>query len=438
MVKDMKLCMSILICVCLCLVGPARAVSVIRDSETEAGLLGLVRPIFQAAGLDPENAQVVIINDPSINAFVAGGQTIFVHSGLIMQSDAVDDVAFVLAHETGHIVGGHIVRGYQALQNAQTTALISTVLGGVLAVAGGRPDAGIAIMMGGQTSVMGAFTKYRQTEESAADRIAVDIMHKTGYSMQGFEHTMKRLMAMERLNSAPEGNSYLQTHPMTQTRVSDLSRFLTAAKPVKKDETFDLMKAKLTAFLDKPEAVLRAWPGKTNPDLYAQAVALYRLNRFDEAFERLDTLMKRAPNNPYFPELKGQLLFETGRLEPAEEAYAKAYRLKPDAPLIQLSYAQVLLERGDRARAETAEGLLLYITQHEPDTPLVWQLLAKAYDRQGKSVAAQYAMAEYERSLGHIAAAKKRAEKVKKELPAGSVLYQKVQDILAIEEAPKS
>ncbi len=405
------------------------ALNLIRDTETEEALLGYIRPIFSAAGLDPKNAQVIIVNDPSINAFVAGGQTIFVHTGLITQAKSVDDVVFVLSHETGHIVGGHIVRGYQAMQDAQTTALISTVLGGILAVAGGSPDAGIAIMMGGQTSAMGMFTKYRQTEESSADRIAVDIINKTGYSMTGFENIMKLLNENDRL-STYEDSGYLRTHPMTQDRVNDLKRFMEYPKPLQSDEKFDLIQAKLFGFLEKPDKVLKKYKGNSLTDIYAQSIALYRQHQFQKAFDKLNILIQKEPKNPYFYELKGQFLFETGQIEESEKYYKKASELKEDSVLIKLSYAQVLLEQNDTTKAKIAEGLLNYVTLHEPDTPFAWQLLGKAYDRQGKNKEAQYTMVEYERTIGKLPVAQERAKKLMDEFSPYSVIYQKLNDIV--------
>lgn len=406
------------------------AFSVIRDTETEELLLGYVRPIFKAAGLNPDNAEVVIVNDPSINAFVAGGQTIFIHTGLFLKAETPDEVVFVLSHETGHIVGGHVVRGYQALQNAQTTALISTVLGGVLAVAGGRPDAGIAVMMGGQSSAMGMFTKYRQTEESSADRTAVDILNKTGYSMSGFEKIMKSIKAAERLNNS--GDGYLRSHPLTQTRIEELKRFLDNPLPLHQEPAFDLVKAKLAGFLETPDKVFLTYKGDTAADRYAQAIAYYRQNNFQKAFEKLNGLITEQPDNPYFYELKGQLFFETGHLDEAAQAYSQANALKKNAPLIQLSYAQVLLEQGGKTNAKAAEDLLKIVTQTEPDSPFGWQLLAKAYDRQGKPLEADYAMVEFDRAGGRLPQAQKRAKRIIDQFPENPLVHQRLKDILDI------
>ena len=272
--------------------------SVIRDTEVENILTKMTRRIFSAAGLNPKNAQVVVVNDDSINAFVAGGQTIFVHSGLITNAKSPDEVAFVLSHETGHIVGGHVIRGTEQMKNAQTTALISTVLGGLLAVAGGSPEAGLAIMMGTNSSVMGSFMAYRQSEESAADRTAVDIMKKTGYSMQGFTDTMKELQRQERLSSS-YNNAYWQTHPMTRDRMRDIERFTYNAHSVSHNKQFDLMRAKLIGFLHTPEQTRHLYQSNTIADKYAQAIANYKDNKITDSLKQLNELISISPNNAY-------------------------------------------------------------------------------------------------------------------------------------------
>ena len=266
------------------------ALSVIRDSEIENVLTGYVRQIFKTVDLPPENAEIVLINDPSINAFVAGGQTIFVHTGLITSAKSADDLVFVLSHETGHIVGGHITRGMVAMEKAQTTALISTLMGGLLAVVSGRPDAGIAVMLGSQTSAMGSFAAYRQTEESSADRVAVDVVGKLGYSMQGFTNVMQEIQAQERLN-AGEFQNYMRTHPMTQDRRQNLQRFTEGARPVHQDKSFTRIKAKLIGFLWDPKQVRLKYATDSADDIYARAIADYKDHKVEKALIALEKLM---------------------------------------------------------------------------------------------------------------------------------------------------
>ena len=372
----------------------AWALSVIRDSEIENVLTGYVRQIFKTVDLPPENAEIVLINDPSINAFVAGGQTIFVHTGLITSAKSADDLVFVLSHETGHIVGGHITRGMVAMEKAQTTALISTLMGGLLAVVSGRPDAGIAVMLGSQTSAMGSFAAYRQTEESSADRVAVDVVGKLGYSMQGFTNVMQEIQAQERLN-AGEFQNYMRTHPMTQDRRQNLQRFTEGARPVHQDKSFTRIKAKLIGFLWDPKQVRLKYATDSADDIYARAIADYKDHKVENALIALEKLLKIEPNNGYLYELKGQFEFETGRLDAAVADYERAVELLPEAALIRISLAQSLLERGKSGDAKKALNHLNRATLTEADSPLVWQLMAKAYDRLKKPAFAQCAMAEF-------------------------------------------
>lgn len=409
----------------------AQSVSLIRDTEIENVLNSYAQKIFKSAHLDPKNARVLIINDDSFNAFVAGGQTIFVHSGLITQSTHVDDLIFVLSHETGHIVGGHVTRGIGALEQANATALISTILGGLVAVAG-RPDAGVAVMMGGNSSAAGLYTSYRQTEESAADRIATDIMQKTGYSMQGFQNTMKLIKRQDRLT--PYGDlDYLRTHPLTQNRVSALSRFLKNKKPLTQDIRFDLIKAKLIGFLYPPQQTFDVFKNQnTLPAFYARAIAHYRNRNLSQSLTLIDQLIKAKPDYPYFHELKAQFLFETGQIEPAIHSYNKALQFISNAPLIRLSLAQALLETGSQKNAFKAITELKNILSREEQIPFAWQLLATAYDRTNQAHLIPYAMAELYLAQKNIKNAQKMAQKALTMLSKESPEYVRAQDILSL------
>ena len=407
----------------------AFALSVIRDSEIESTLTNYVRQIFKAVNLPPENAEIILINDPSINAFVAGGQTIFVHTGLITSAKSADDLVFVLSHETGHIVGGHITRGLAAMEKAQTTALISTLMGGLLAVVAGRPDAGIAVMLGSQSSAMGSFAGYRQTEESSADRVAVDVVNKLGYSMQGFTNVMKEIQAQERLN-ADEFQNYMRTHPMTGDRRQNLQRFVDKAGPVKNDKNFTRIKAKLAGFLWEPKLVRLKYAGESADDIYARAIADYRDHKTDKALSALESLLKTEPDNGYLYELKGQFEFESGRLSSAIKDYEKAVELLPDAALIRISLAQSLLERGAKGDAKTALDHLNHATLTEADSPLVWQLMARAYAKMKQPAFADCAMAEFYLTTDKKDRAIQMAERALKKLPENSACSMRMHDIL--------
>lgn len=413
--------------------GYADSLSIIRDTEVENVLTQMAQRIFKAANLNPKNAEVVIVNDDTINAFVVGGQTIFVHSGLITNAKSPDEIAFVLSHETGHIIGGHVIRGAQQMKSAQTTALISTVLGGLLAVAGGSPEAGLAVMMGTNSSVMNAFMAYRQTEESAADRTAVDIMKKTGYSMQGFTETMKELQRQERLSSVYD-NAYWQTHPMTRDRIRDIQRFTKNEHPISQDEQFDLIKAKLIGFLYPPEHTRHIYQNNTIPDKYALTIANYKDNKIIDCLKGIDELIALRPDNAYFYELKGQFLFEMGKVNEAIKTYEKAVELMPKAPLIRLALGQVLSESDKTNDLKKSILHLSEVTIQDKFIPGSWRLLATAYGKTGNIPMADYAMSEFYMLTGKQNEAVKLAKRAIDKIPPNTPPYLHLKDILDMEK----
>ena len=415
----------------------AQNLSLIRDTEIEGVLLSYVQKLFKAADLPVQKAKVVLVNDQDLNAFVVGGHTIFIHSGLITQSQNVDDLIFVLAHETGHIVGGHVTRGIEAYEKAQTTALISTILGGLVAVAG-RPDAGIAVMMGGSNSAGALYTSFRQTDESAADRIAADIMKKTNYSMGGFLNTMKLIRMQDRLTPVSEWN-YLRTHPLTQERVNALERFTQNPLPFKKDIRFELIKAKLIGFLYPPQRVFDIYQNhNTLPALYAKAIAYYRNRELDKSLSLLDTLIKSKPDFAYFYELKAQFLFETSHIKEAIQYYTKALKYIKNAPLIRLSLSQALLQTEEKSNSVLAINELKQVLNSDSEIPFAWQLLATAYDRTNQKALRDYAMAELYRTKKDYKNAEKMAQKALKQLKKGTLEYNKADDIIALSKKEDS
>lgn len=407
----------------------AQSLSIIRDAEIETKLESYMKQAFKVAHLDENKAKVVLIQDDSINAFVAGGYTIFVHTGLITHASAPDDVMFVLSHETGHIKGGHAIRGMEKYKQAQTTSLVSSLLGGALAVALGRPDAGLALMIGGQQTAANNFLSYRQTEESAADRIAVDIMNQTNYSLKGFTNIMSEIKRQERLQ--PERKTgYLSSHPLTQNRQADLRRFVDSSQSVKQEDAFDMMKAKLFAFLYEPKYTFNVYKGTSDADLYAQAIAFYKSHQLPKAVEKIDILISKQPNNPYLYELKGQFYFESGQIKKAIPMYQKAVELLPENALLRISLAQTLLEQEEVSHSKEVIRHLSFAVLKEPEIPLAWQLLATAYYRANEPFKADYAMAEYYFITRQSQRAEQMAERVIKNMPASSSQVKKAKEIL--------
>ena len=403
--------------------------SIIRDTEMEEYTLKGVKQLFDFAGLNTNALEVVFIKDESLNAFVAGGSVVYIHAGLILKTKTPDEFFGVLAHETGHVLGGHTIRLTEEISKAQTRALITTLLGGVAAVASGAGEVGIAIMMGSMGSIQGILNTYRQTEENSADSIAVDLISKTNYSLKGLLYVMQTIEKEERLRIMDDFPTYLRSHPLTRDRITFLENASEKSKEPQADEKYNLIKAKLFAFLRPPEETRIIYKGSSDADLYANAIADFKQSQIKKALLKTDKLIEKHPQNPYFQELKGQILFESGQIEEAIKSYEKAQKLLPKASLIRLSLAQALLESEDEKNLAKAVNHLEYITETDKLSPEAWYFLHIAYAREGKKELADYAKIEYSFLLGKESEVKKLLEKTQKALKKDKVKSLRLSDI---------
>ena len=392
-------CRSLLgVILAICLVTPVSAASVIRDAETEAVIDQIAFPIFGAARLDPESIDIYILNDEKLNAFVAGGQNLFVNTGLIMRTTSPDELAGVIAHETGHIAGGHLSRGMQAQQNAGISTVAGMLLGAAAAVAG-APELGTAIMAGGATVGQRNLLKFSRTQEQAADQAAVTYLRALQMSPEGlldFFHVLEK----QNLRISSDGSEYLRTHPLTRDRINFLEQ-QTAQSPYRDAKpdpalstAYDRIVAKLDGFLSNPAQVIQRRKSDSVPDRYARAVAYYRQPDLTKALAEIDGLIADYPQDPYFYELKGQMLFENGRVKDSIEPNRQALRYRPDSALLRYGLARSLLESGDSKDLTESAALLRDVVRVEPRNGGAWRFLGIAEGRLGNEGAASMALAE--------------------------------------------
>ncbi len=402
--------------------------SVIRDTQMEQYALTGVKKLFKNAGLNDSAVQVVFINDLSLNAFVAGGSTVYIYAGLITQTDNSDEFFGVLAHETGHVVGGHTIRLINEMEKAQTTALVTTILGGIAAIASGRGDVGMAIMLGGMSSAGSMLNVYRQSEENSADSIAVDLAKKSGFSVAGLAEVMKKIEKEERLrvDNIP---TYLRSHPLTRDRLNFLTNAAKDAQPFKGDIEYALIKAKLFAFLKSPSETRIVYASDSLSDIYANAIADFKETKIQNALDKTDKLIAAQPNNPYFYELKGQILFESGHVDESIKVYEQAYNLLPNASLIRLALAQALIESGTDENRQQAIEHLLYITARDKYLPDAWYFLHVAYGQNKQFDLANYVKIEYLMLTGKYGEVKKLLPKTKKALANDKIKSTRLTDI---------
>ncbi len=418
------------------LAGEAAAQSLIRDAEIEDSLRVYTEPLLVAAGLDPDDVDLYIVNDDSVNAFVAAGQNIFVHTGLILAADKPNEVIGVLAHETGHIAGGHLVRRREAIGQSMGTALISIGLG-VLAIASGAPDAGAALISGSQAFAMGTFVRHTQVQESAADQAGLSYLEASGQSGQGlldfFNENMRPYEFMMR--RAPP---YMLTHPYSSDRVEALRQGIERSEHRGTADSedyvrrFEMMQAKLIGFLRTQGQTLARYPTSDTsaPARYARAIAYYRVNRLADAQREINSLIAEEPNNPYYQELMGQVLFDSGRAAESIPYHRRSLELEPGQPLFQINLARALMAADRRTGADEAVPLLQAAVAKEPDNAFAWRELAQARNLQGDEAQAQLASAEQNFAIGNYPAALSFAERARRSLPRNTPAYQRAADLV--------
>jgi predicted Zn-dependent protease len=425
--------------------GPA----VLRDTESEQLLREYTRPILRTAGLEKQNIQMVIINDSSFNAFVADGRRIFVNYGAIMQSETPNQLIGVLAHETGHLAGGHLAKLREQLAQAQTQMIIAMLLGAGAMVAGasrnssGMANAGVAAVAGPQEMIRRSLLSYQRQQEENADRAGVKFLTATGQSARGMYETFKRF-TNDSLFAARGADPYLQSHPMPAERVASLEE-LAHASPYwdKKDDPslqlrHDMMRAKISAFMERQDTVYRRYPlsNTSLPARYARAITTYLHGDLNSALTQIDGLIQAQPNNPYFYELRGQALLEGGKPNEAIPSLHKALALSNNAPLIEMLLGQALVATDNKAHTDEAIAILRAAVARESEAPLGYSQLAMAYGRKGDYAEADLASAQAAYLRGDNKTARDLASRAKTRFTVGTPGWVKADDIVSAKALP--
>ncbi len=421
-------------------VAERKPLRLIRDAEIEHAIRLYTTPVFQAAGLDPAAIHVYLVEDKGINAFVAGGTNLFINTGLFLEAEDAGELIGVVAHETGHIAGGHLIRTRKALSDARGAALLATLLGVAVAVVGGG-EAGVAIAASGTGVAERALLGYSRAQESTADQAALRYLDAAGLSARGLLTFLDRLADQELLSPTRQ-DPYLATHPLTRDRVELVRNFVAnspladAPTPPEFEVLFDRIRAKLAGFIEPTQSALRRFPADdiSVPARYGRAIALHRTSDLAGALALLDGLLAESPGDPFFHELKGQVLYESGRVAEAVPDYEAAVAALPDEPLLRVGLAQALLESGDATRLDAAVEHLEAALRGDRDFSATWRLVGEAYGRQGREPEAALAAAENALLLGRREDARHFAERALKGLAAGTPAALQAQDIVAATE----
>ena len=414
----------------------AKNISIIRDAEIENTIRLLATPVLKAAKLDPRSVKIHLIKDKSLNAFVAGGQRLFIHTGLITQSTNASQIIGVIAHEIGHIAGGHLARLDKALEKSTMMRTLSMILGATAMVAG-QAEVGQIVIAAGGDFAQNKFFRYSQTQESAADQAALKLLDDTRQSARGLLEFMNLLGKQESLIWAHQ-DLYAQTHPLTQDRISNISDHIANSSYSKNtiskelEELYRRSRAKLIGFVNPIGYTLRIFK-RTNKSVesrYARAIGYYRKPNMSKALPLIDSLLSEYPQNPYFWELKGQMIFENGDAKGALQPYLKAVSLLPGNPLLKRDLARVQLALNDKTLLKDILINLKAAIAVDRESPFTWRQLAIAYGRSGDMGHSSLALGEEALLVGRLEEARYHGGLADKVFSKGSREWIQAQDII--------
>ncbi len=419
----------------------AQGLRLVRDAEIETTIRIYATPLFQAAGLSPQSVRIFLVNDDSLNAFVTTGNRMFINTGLLIKAESPLAAIGVIAHETGHMAGGHVAIRGQSIENAQSTIIASYLLGIGAALATGRGEAASAIISGGQDIALKGFLGYSRSQESAADQAGIRLLEATKLSPQGLLDFMGVLRGQEVLLATSQ-DPYLRTHPLTQERISFLENAV-AASPYKDSpppeelvRLHERVRAKLIGFLWPISRVFQSYPEDDNSleSRYARAIAHYREAELNIALPLINGLIDENPDDPYFHELKGQMLYENARGAEALPAFQKAADLLPDSPQLRFALAQAQIEANTPELDQKALENLTFTLRSEPNNSSAWRLSAIAYGRSGDTGMTALALSEAALARGRARESLQHARRAVKILPKDTPSSLRAQDIEGLAE----
>ena len=406
--------------------APATTVVVIRDAETETLLRNFANPLFRASGIEPGSVRIILIRDDALNAFVSTGNRLFINTGIIASADSALEVIGMLAHEAGHIRGGHITKLPEMMREAMIKSIAAMLIGIAASTAGRTADAGMGAILGGQHLAQRGLISFTRSMENGADQSALYALDRVGWSARGMVSLFRRVQDQDALVDGLQ-DPYLRTHPLTRDRIEAVNAHIArsphsdARLPAGFDTGFLLVQAKLRGFLEPSTVTLRRLreDDAAAPARYARGIALFRLGHTDEALKVIDLLLAEMPTSPWLHELKGQILFEGGRGAAALAPYREAARLAPEHAPLRAALARAMIETGEPAQLRQAIGHLQSALAREHDDADSWRRLGIAFGRLGAMGQADLSLAEEALVLGDIPRARVLARRAEKQLPAG-------------------
>jgi predicted Zn-dependent protease len=409
---------------------------ILSDTEIGKTLQAYARHLLIAGGLQADSVNINMVVDDTMNAFATQGNNIYFHTGLLLRAKDSNEVIGVMAHEIGHIAGGHVIMVASDMAAPNVISILGTLLGVAAGVASGNPEVGMAVLMGSQRAAIGSFLSFSRGQESRADQFALKVLNETHQSAKGLHDFFDRLAGEERLTTTNQ-DPYVRTHPLNRNRMSSIEAAMQASPytnvPLdpQLERQHKRMISKLFAFLRPQITTLQRYPesDKSIEGRYARAIAYYRRGQFDQALPLVDSLLTDAPKDPYFWQIKGDMQLSRSKVEDAIVAYREALKYMPDAPEILTSLAHASVESGNLEHAAEAQTALKRALAIDPENPTAWDMLARSYAQSDQIGLSAYAAAERAILTGDFVDVARYSNQAEKLLEKDTPTWYRLQDI---------
>lgn len=404
----------------------------IRDAEIEKILKSYIHPIFRQAKLNPKDLNLIILIEPDANAAATLNNTMIINTGFILRTESLAEVVGVLAHEVGHMEGQHVVRSIGAMEETRRATLISAAIGMGLGMLAQRPDLAAALAFGSSISGIYAYLKYNRAEEGSADQAAVRYLNGLCWPADGLISFFKKLLGQELLGESLQ-DPYVRSHPLTRDRImaieSQIQNSCQKPFPQKMLEGYTIMKTKLIAFLDTPQNVIKRYTQQTPLDLYAQAIAHYRMGHTNKAIHLLESIKSSYAHPAYVIELMGQIYYEAGQIDQSIKAYREALTYDSSDPIFKMNLALSLISKNSQSDLKEAKALLESVQKIEPQNLSVWHFLSIVYGRQNQMDLMALSLAEKAVLMKDWKEAHEQVRRALHFAKKGSTAYLRAQDL---------
>lgn len=336
--------------------------------------------------LKDRRIDLVLINNPTLNAFAAPGGIVGVHQGLFSYAQTEHEISAILAHELAHLSGRHFAR--KLAENKKNTAInLAGFIAGIVLAATAGGDAGLAALTSTQGIAQNQFLKYSRERESEADRVGIDTLIDAGMDPRAMAYMFERLQQASRYSTGNRIPEFLRTHPVTTDRIADsynqANKVAKATYPLTLN--YQLMRARARAITTNNliDEVARFRDGLNNSDevlqtanRYGLVLTLTRELRLDEARAEITRLKKAYPLNIPFRIAEADIFAKAQQPELAISILKEALAISPRNYPLSVAYAETfLLARKPHAALE----VLIPISVERPNDEYVWYLLAEAY-----------------------------------------------------------